>query len=132
MKIPVHNPSAMPIYVHAAMILPGETRHFDEQDVPSHMRPKTEDAAAAVIEPPPDLIAQLIKLSIKDITEAFDVLSEEDLARLDELENADTPRKGLVAAIAEEKLRRAAEKNADPDAGGNGKNNEGDKGNEES
>lgn len=119
MKIPVHNPSAMPIYVHGAMILPGETRHFDEQDVPTHLRPKPV-AEAEPEQAPPCLMAQLRALGVKDCIEAFPDLADDDLAELEALENAEaTPRKTLIAAIAEEKLKRAAADEASK-AGGAG------------
>lgn len=129
MKIPVHNPSAMPIYVHGAMILPGETRHFDEQDVPTHLRPKPAESEDAPDESRYDPLAELLAGSIKDIVAAFPDLADEDLARLEDLENAEaSPRKGLLAAIGEEKLKRAA---ADEASKAGGAGNEGSAGNEQ-
>lgn len=117
MKIPVHNPSAMPIYVHGAMILPGETRHFDEQDVPSHLRPQPVDEAEPE-QAPPSLMAQLRTLGVKDCIEAFPDLADDDLVELETLENAEAnPRKTLIAAIVEEKLKRAADDEASKTGG---------------
>lgn len=116
MKIPVHNPTAMPIYVGASMVLPGETRHFDEQDVPSHLRPTQAEVEAGPDESQYDPLAELLALSVKDIVSGFDALTDEEIARLGALENAaGTPRKSLVSAITEEQLTRAAAKN---DGGG--------------
>lgn len=126
-RITVHNPTAMPIYVGSNMIPPGETRDFAESTVPPHLRPQEAAEEPAAEEPALDLIANLQKLSIKDIVTALADLSTEDLARLEELENADgSPRKGLMTALVEEKLKRAAadqQQNQDPDgdpSGGNG------------
>lgn len=137
MKIPVHNQGAMPIYVGTAMVLPGETRHFDEQDVPSHLRPQPAEAEPAPDESQYDPLAELLAGSIKDITAAFGDLSDEDLVHIEELEAAaESPRKGLMAAIAEEKLKRAAAKDeqgdkpADDEAGAGANAGDGDAGGE--
>lgn len=112
MKIPVHNPEDHAIYIGTSMILPGETRHFDKHEVPRHLWPKddSEDAAPE----PADLIADLLKLTVREVAEAFADLSGEDLDRLESLENASpSPRKTLLSALTEERLKRAA---AEPDA----------------
>jgi hypothetical protein len=111
-KIPVHNTTAMPIYVGASMVPAGEIRHFDEEDVPAHLRP-----AAQVEElpaPPPDAIHKLVvSASKKEVLEAIPGLTDKDLARLGDEEQRrmtkDKPsaRKEVLAAIAEEQLRRA-------------------------
>jgi hypothetical protein len=115
-RISVHNPTAMPIYVGSNMVPAGETRDFPESLVPPHLRPQAAPELAA--EPESDPVAELLALSVKDIVSGFDALTDEDLARLGALENADdTPRKSLVSAITEEQLKRAAAKNdggADP------------------
>ncbi len=111
-RIPIINTTAMPIYVGSNMVPPGETRDFPESQVPLHLRPQ-EEAAPAAPEQPADLIADLLKLTVKEVVEAFDALSDEELDRIDELENADgSPRKTLAAAIAEERLKRAAANDA--------------------
>ena len=127
-KIPVHNNTAMPMYVGAAMIPPGETRHFDVDHVPPELRPVK---AAPIVEPPPDDLAVLLESNVKDIVALLPAASDADLERLGDLEQAkgDAARKTLLAAIAEENLRRADAKTAagaggadDPAAG---KDNEG-------
>ena len=62
-KIPVTNSGAMPMYVAGLMIPPGETRHFDHDLVPLHLRP-------AIVEPEPDEtqfdpLAELIEGTVK-------------------------------------------------------------------
>lgn len=133
MKIPVHNPTKMPIYVGATMIVPGETRHFDEQDVPTHLKPKPAEAEDEPEQAPLSLMAQLRVRGVKDCIEAFPALADDDLAELESLENAEAaPRKTLIAAIAEEKLKRAAADEAskaggagDEDGAGNDQGNGG-------
>lgn len=108
-KIPVHNPSMMPMYVGSTMILPGETRHFDEQDVPHHLRPqKEEQAAAPVIDDP---FAELLKGTVKDVVVALAGMTTADIEQLGELEQQGQQRKGILSAIAELLMNRAA--NAD-------------------
>lgn len=105
MKIPVHNPTAMPIYVGAAMIPPGETRHFDEQDVPLHLRPAPVEAAPVAA--PADPLAELLKGNVASVVAALADLPLADLERLGELERAGQARKGVLSAVAEELLVRA-------------------------
>jgi hypothetical protein len=107
-KIPVSNNTAMPIYVGGLMIPPGETRHFEAHQVPAHLRPQPAEAAP---EPAPaDPLAELVKHKVADVAAALPDLSDEDLARVLELDAADgNARKGVAEAVAAEQLRRAAE-----------------------
>ena len=105
MKIPVSNSTAMPIYVGAAMIPPGETRHFDEQDVPPHLRPAQEVAAEP--EAPADPLAELLKGNVASVVAALPGLSVSDVERLGDMEQADLGRKGVLGAIAEQLMIRA-------------------------
>lgn len=110
MKTPVHNNTGMPIYVGTAMILPGETRHFHEHEVPHHLRPAAPPAETTE-EPPADPLAELLKSKVSDVESALPGLSDEDLERLGELEQLSTsPRKGILTAIGEEILKRAEAK----------------------
>lgn len=110
-RITVHNTTGMPIYVGSTMIPAGDSRDFDERDVPAHLRPAPAIAAEveAPAEPPPaDPLAELIKKPVREIVEAFGTLTAEQLAELDAREHTDpTPRKTLLEAIGEERLRRA-------------------------
>lgn len=117
MKIPVHNPKDHPIYVGSTMILPGETRHFDAHDpqLPAHLRPKPETDAAP--DEPADAMAALLQLGVKDIVAEFDLLKGDELDRMEALEIAsESPRKTLLSAISEEKLKRATVADAAPTA----------------
>lgn len=105
-KIPVKNDTKMPMYVNATMIPPGETRHFDAADVPTHLRPApaAEPAAPAA----PDSMVALLAKSVKEIEADLPALSDEELQRLSELElTAESPRKTLLAALDEEQMNRA-------------------------
>jgi hypothetical protein len=110
MKTPVHNNTGMPIYVGTSMILPGETRHFHEHEVPHHLRPAAPPAESPV-EPPADPMADLLKSNVSDVQSALPGLSDADLERLGELEQlSSSPRKGVLSAVSEEILKRAEAK----------------------
>lgn len=108
-RIAVENKTAMPMYVAGSMIPPGETRHFPCYQVPEHLRP----APSATAEPEAeevDSLADLVGHSVKDIVEALPQLSDAQLLRVLELDEADgSPRKTLHEAVAAERLRRAAD-----------------------
>lgn len=107
MKIPVHNKSAMPIYVGTAMVLPGETRHFDEQEVPHHLRPaQAEEVKVEVVKDP---LAELLLSNVKKVTAALAGLSTAEVEKLGELEQAGQARKGVLSAVGELLLNRAAQ-----------------------
>lgn len=104
-KIHVTNSSAMPMYVAGQMIPPGETRHFDPDQVPPHLRPA---APAPEPEPEADPVADILGHSVKDIKEMLPALSDDELEALGDAEQqAETPRTTLLGAIAEEQLKRA-------------------------
>ncbi|MBI5920269.1 MAG: hypothetical protein HY847_01320 [Betaproteobacteria bacterium] len=106
-KVPVTNNTKMAIYVAGTMIPPGETRHFDSNQVPAEFRP------APQVEPEDetqfDPLAELIAHNVKEITAALPGLSDEDLERLGDMEQAkgENARKSLLNAIAEAQLTRA-------------------------
>lgn len=106
-KVAVTNENAMPIYVGGQMIPAKETRHFDEDQVPEHLRPPKEEAEPEAA--PIDAMQALSEGKVSDITAALPALSDADLERLGEIEQAkgDAARKTLLAAIAEETIKRA-------------------------
>jgi hypothetical protein len=108
---PVTNRTAMPIYVGSTMIPAGETRHFPDDQVPEHLRPVAPaDAAAPVVTtdaPPTDPMAVLLEGTVEDVTAQLGTLDPAQLDALDALEAAGKARKTLLAAIAEERLKRA-------------------------
>lgn len=118
-KIPVANNTAMPIYVAGSMIPPGETRHFDADQVPPEFRPVA--AAAPAAAPVGDPIAALSRATVAVIKAAIPGLSDADLELLGDLEQAKggQARKGVLEAVAEETLKRG-EANLNKPAGGQG------------
>ncbi|MBU1692289.1 MAG: hypothetical protein KJ958_05480 [Gammaproteobacteria bacterium] len=109
-KIPVTNNTAMPIYVGSSMVPAGETRHFDIDHVPLHLRP-----VAAEVEAPFALdnnaLVALIGESVKNIIEAFPTLTLEELEQIGEIEQLGQNRKTLLSAIATEILKREGDSN---------------------
>lgn len=114
-RIVVHNPSAMLLYVGSEVVPPGETRDFPESQVPAHLRSA---AAPTAPEPVADPLADLLNHPVKAIAAALaersdlgvPVVSDEQLAALKAAEEAGKNRSTLLAAIAEETLRRANER----------------------
>lgn len=103
-KYPVTNNTAMPIYVGALMIPPGETRHFNLDQLPPEHRPQAEVKAP---EAPPDRLAEIADFKVDLILPLLADLNAEDLARLQLLETEGKARKTVLEAIAAEGLRRA-------------------------
>jgi hypothetical protein len=106
-RVPVTNNTAMPIYVGVNMIPGGETRHFEESDVPEHLRPAPAPEPAPTL--PPDPLVELAGKGVKEIVEAIPSLSTADLERVGELEQAkgEGARKTLLSAMVEALLKRA-------------------------
>lgn len=122
MQIPVHNPGPNMLFVAGKMIHPGETRHFEENDVPPALRPQAEPAAqaapansgeqgdAGAAQAAADkALAELAQQNAKDVIAALEALADEDLVKLEALElgRADGGRKTVLEAISAETLRRA-------------------------
>lgn len=112
MMIPVHNTTAMPIYVHGQMIPAGETRHFDASVVPPEYLPAEPEPVEA--EPVVDTLAELLTGTVAEIVPQLDALGIEELERLGALEQTGQARKGVLGPIAEILLTRAG----DPGASG--------------
>jgi hypothetical protein len=96
------------IYVGGKMIPPGEGRDIDERDLPAELR---EPQAVDTVEEAPslvDLVGALRAKSVDAIKGELQALTQEALDLLSELENAaKQPRKGLLAALGDEHIRRA-------------------------
>lgn len=114
-KIAISNPGSGPMYVGAAMIAPGETRLFERHHVPAHLLPENQQAVPPAPPPPPDRLADLVAGNAKTVIAAIPALSNEDLTRCEQLEQArgadgnefTEPRKTVLEAISEETLKRA-------------------------
>lgn len=104
--VPYSNRTARAVHIGSVIVRPGETRMVDPRLVKGHTPAKP---AAA---PPPDPNIELLTLlasNTAQITAALPDLSDDQLAALDAAEQAaEKPRKGVVEAIAAERLGRAA------------------------
>ena len=103
-QVPIENKGKSPIFVGGVMILPGETRHFADDLLPPEFR----SAAPVVAEAEAgDPLAELLEGNVAKVTGGLDLLNREWLVQLEALELSGKKRKGVLAAIAEELLRRA-------------------------
>lgn len=107
-RIPVTNNTNMPLYVGSNIVPPGETRDFPESQVPHHLRPQKDEPAKEQAAPA-DPLAELLKGTVKEVTAGLDGLLTEDLETLGELEQLGQARKGVLSAIGELLLGRAAQ-----------------------
>lgn len=103
-EIPVTNNGKNMLECGGHLIPPGETRILPAHHVPAHLRP---DAPAPAPEPKADPLLSLLDETVGDIVASFAALSDEELARLEAAEEAGKTRKSLMAAFAEETMRRA-------------------------
>lgn len=114
MRINVPNNTAMPIYVGSAMIPAGETRDFEENDVPLHLRPAPASVVLVTVPDPAATrqaaLAALLAQPDAEILIALPRVPDEDLTALEAIERAaQAPRKGVLEAIAAETLARAGQ-----------------------
>lgn len=110
-EVPIKNSGRETLYVGGYMIPPGETRILPASIVPAHFKP----GAAAPVQSSPaptmeDVVANILRHSVKEISEMLPSLQTEDIDALETTESAsEKPRKSLLTAFSEERLRRAAE-----------------------
>jgi hypothetical protein len=112
MKRYVTNDGPNVMFAGGLMIPPGEGREIDSE-------PTSDEAAAAApaeqLADPDANFLDLLAQPLKDIVPLLAEASDETLAALERLEQVhDTPRKGLLGPIAEEKLKRAQAKTGAP------------------
>lgn len=107
MRVPVENNGQMPLYVAGVMIPPGETRHFEDDQLPPEFR---QSAAVEAEEAPADPLLAVLELKVADVVNGLADLSDEELDRLENIEAAGKARKGVIEAVTEERLRRAEKK----------------------
>jgi len=107
MRKAIENTTLMPIFVAGVMIPSGETRHFeDDQIPPEHRDPAPQPEA----EPELDPIGELAARNAVTVIAALPDLASDDLARLQLLEFEGKARKTVLEAIAAEGLARATAK----------------------
>jgi hypothetical protein len=109
LKIPVTNNGKTMMYVGSSIIPPGETRHFDENEVPPSLRPTPPDLPTTPGLPlsGEEALAEQLLGTVADIAAALSDMALADIERLGELEQTGQARKGVLAAIAETLLKRA-------------------------
>ncbi len=116
-RINVPNNTGMPIYVGSTMIPAGESRDFEESEVPLHLRPAKPAPVAVAPAADPEAEAKaaaqkaledLAANPAPEIIAAVPELASEQLTALEALEQGrEKPRKTVLEAIAEEILKRA-------------------------
>ncbi len=100
-KKPYTNETDSIQHIGTVTLWPGETREVEETLIPgqtAHQESPQE----------PDPLVLLIQGNAPEVIAALPTLDDEQLSLLDEMERAaEKPRKGVLQAIAEEKLTRA-------------------------
>jgi len=104
MRIPIENAGDSPLYVGGKMIPPGETMTFEEEELPAEHRPGT---PAEPEQAPANPLADILALSIAKAVLGLPDLTDDELKELELLEMAGENRKGMLAEIMQETLRRA-------------------------
>lgn len=100
-KVPYTNSTKKIVHVGNVTIFPGDTREVDPTLLPGH---KAKQPAEQLDVNP---ILALLDGSVKQIADALSGISAEDLDALELAEEAGKTRKGVLEAIAEERLSRA-------------------------
>lgn len=101
-RIPYTNRLAHSVVIGLATIAPGDTRMVDPSLVPDQA-----PAPPTVDDTPSDPVLAILDDSVPTIAAQLPFLSDDDLARVEQGEADGKTRKGVMAAIEEEKLRRA-------------------------
>lgn len=113
-RIPYTNTTEQAAYVGGVLIQPGETRLVDALQVspPDEGTPpeatQDDDQTHSVL--------GLLDRSVKDIGEALPTLTDDNLTTLETAENDGKTRKGVLEAIAAERIRRAQQNDGTPPA----------------
>lgn len=107
MKIPYHNETDKHVHIGPVTISPGQTRDVEDSHVPGYKKAESKPAETGNADP----LAELLKRTVKDVTAELSGMSTADVERLGELEQLGQQRKGILSAISDLLLTRAA--NAD-------------------
>lgn len=113
---PIHNAGATNLFVAGVVIPPGETKVFEEADLPPHLRGGSAEPAPAPVRPA-DPVLELLDQNVAEIIKAIEArdeqgrptVSDDDVLRLKQAEEDGKTRKTLMKAIDEEWVRRADE-----------------------
>lgn len=104
MKRPFTNNTPHTVYVDGKLLRPGVTRMVDETTHPDYRSAAVQRTTAA----PVDELLTLLDKTVPQIIPLLHGLNSADLTRLEQAESNGNTRKGVMAAITEERLRQAA------------------------
>lgn len=110
---PITNHRATNMFVSGVVIPPGETKVFEETDLPPHLQGRDKPAPAPV--EPADRVLQLLDQNVSEIIKAIEArdangnpeVSDDEVLRLKQAEEDGKTRKTLMKAIDEEWVKRA-------------------------
>lgn len=112
MKVPYQNTSDHVRHIGSVTLMPGQTRDVEEIDLHAHIggeQPEAQKAEPAI----DNALSVILSGSVKDIIGALAEVSDTDLNSMEDMEKAaEKPRKGVLSAVAEERLNRASNKQA--------------------
>lgn len=107
----VENTGRNVMFVGGKLIPPGEGREVDELLLPPELQDSPVAVAAAADPSVAQLVAELLKGNVKTVVAELVALTGEALDLVETIEGgAEAPRKGVLAAVKAERLRRASEK----------------------
>lgn len=105
MKVPYTNNTTTAQYIGPLLIQPGDTRMVDDSFLPK-------EPTAATPAEPTDPVLALLDANVATVTSSIAALSDADLDRLETAEQNGKTRKGVLEAIAAQKIDRAAAKSS--------------------
>lgn len=107
----IENTGRNVMFVGGKLIPPGEGREVDELLLPPELQDSPVVVAATADPSVAQRVAELLKGNVKTVVAELVALTGEALDLVETIEGgADAPRKGVLAAVKAERLRRASEK----------------------
>jgi len=107
---PFTNTTGHIVHIGTKTLFPNETREVDPRQIPNELRDPPAPAAAAPAATEAFSVTEFLAGSVANIAAQLPALDVPTLDLVHDIEQANPkPRKGVIAAIAEERLRRASE-----------------------
>lgn len=107
MQVPYTNNTKNIQHVGNKTIMPGQTREVEESHIHAHFGKPAESAPQKETE---NILDTLLAGKVESVVAGLDALSSDDLDAVEKMEqDAKKPRRGVLNAIAELRLKRAAE-----------------------
>lgn len=106
-EVPVKNTGKTNLHVAGVVIVPGETKMLPASMVPARFLPEEEAEPAAPVAQT-DQTIEILKGTVAKVADVLPALTSEQLDALETAEAAGAQRKGVLEAIAADRLRRAA------------------------